>query len=215
MDTEKPKKKKRSKEDLTTSSVKPKKKKRLKEDSTTSSAKPKKKKRSKEDLPRPKKKGKKKARPKDPAEQKALIKKVAIGILMIVVVIVGIEKMQQSNKDKATSKGYALALSALDKMQLRCTVLWSEVGIDKACTQALGEMAIGKLKRNVDLTVIESRSHRFTAQAKSKGSSKIFEVNKKGKLFLKVNGCLAEVHALNPTVDMIEKLEKKCNPPAT
>ena len=98
--------------------------------------------------------------------------------------IVGFKKIQQSNRDKATGKGYALALSALDKMQLRCTVLWSEIGIDKVCSQKLGEMAIGKLKKDIELTVIEGRSHRFTAQAKAKlnGSDKLFQVNKKGKL---------------------------------
>ena len=130
--------------------------------------------------------------------------------------VVGFNKMQQSNRDKATSKGYALALSALDKMQLRCTVLWSEIGIDKVCSQKLGEMAIGKLKKDVELTVIEGRSHRFTAQAKAKraGGDKVFQVNKKGKLFLNVNDCLAEVRSLNPNVETIKKLESECKAPA-
>ena len=191
---------------------KPKKKKRPKEDSSSSSEKPKKKKRPKEDSPRRTKKRKKKVRSKEPKEQNPLVKKGIIGILIILVVVVGFKKIQQSNRDKATSKGYALALSALDKMQLRCTVLWSEIGIDKVCSQKLGEMAIGKLKKDVKLTVVEGRSHRFTAQAKAKhqGGDKLFQVNKKGKLFLNVNGCLAEVVALNPNVKQIEKLESEC-----
>ena len=194
---------------------KPKKKKRPKEDSSSSSEKPKKKKRPKEDSPRRTKKRKKKVRSKEPKEQNPLVKKGIIGILIILVVVVGFKKIQQSNRDKATSKGYALALSALDKMQLRCTVLWSEIGIDKVCSQKLGEMAIGKLKKDVELTVIEGRSHRFTAQAKAKhkGGDKLFQVNKKGKLFLKVNGCLAEVRALNPTVEDVQKLENQCKSP--
>ena len=191
---------------------KPKKKKRPKEDSPTSSEKLKKKKRPKENPQRPKKKRKKKARAKDPTEIKVRVKKGIIGILIILVVVVGFKKMQQSSRNKATSKGYALALSALDKMQLRCTVLWSEIGIDKVCSQKLGLMAIGKLKKDVTLTVVEGRSHRFTARAKAKfkGGDKIFQVNKKGKLFLNVNGCLAEISVLNPSVEQIEKLETKC-----
>ena len=213
MPPEKPKKKKRPKEDSTTSSEKPKKKKRPKEDSPAPLEKPRKKKRKK----KLKKKIKKKVDFKELVEQNPLIKKGIIGLLIILVVVFGFQKMQQSNKDKATSKGYALALSALDKMQLRCTVLWSEIGIDKICNQKLGEMAIGKLKKDVNLKVIEGRSHRFTAQANAKhaGSDKMFQVNKKGKLFLNVNGCLAEIRALNPTVKEIEKLANTCKSPAS
>ena len=208
MPPEKPKKKKRPKEDSPTSPEKPKKKKRSKEDSPVPPDKPRKKKRKK----KLKKKIKKKVNLKELVGQNPLIKKGIIGILVILVLVVGFKKMQQSNRDKATSKGYALALSALDKMQLRCTVLWSEIGIDKVCSQKLGEMAIGKLTKNVELTVVEGRSHRFTARAKAKneGGDKIFQVNKKGKLFLDVNGCLTEVRSLNPTVDEIKKLESKC-----
>ena len=149
--------------------------------------------------------------------QNPLVKKGLYGILIILVVVVGYKKIQQSSKDKATSKGYALALSALDKMQLRCTVLWSEIGIDKVCSQKLGEMAIGKLKKDVELKVIEGRSHKFTARAKAKqaGGDKIFQVNKKGKLFLNVDGCLAEISVLNPTVKQIEKLESGCKSPVS
>ena len=146
------------------------------------------------------------------AEQTSLVKKVAIGILLIIVVVIGFQKVQQVNRDKATSKGYALALSALDKLQLRCSVLWSEIGVDKVCSQRLAEMAIGKLKKDVELKVIEGRSQKFTAQAKAKGAGgdKTFQINKKGKLFLNVNGCLAEIRVLNPTVEEIKRLEKQC-----
>jgi len=214
MPPEKPKKKKRPKEDSAIPSEKPKKKKRLKEDPAIPSEKPKKKKRLKENSTRPKKK-RKKIPPKDSTKQNPMIKKGIYGLLIILVVVFGFRMIQQSNRDKATSKGYSLALSALDKMQLRCTVLWSEIGIDKACSQSLGEMAIGKLKKDVELKVIEARSHKFTAQARSKfkGSDKIFQVNKKGKLFLNVNGCLAEVSALNPTVEDIKRLEGTCKAP--
>ena len=211
----KPKKKKRKKEDLLSpseASEKPKKKKRPKEDSPAPLEKPRKKKRKK----KLKKKIKKKVNFKELVGQNPLVKKGTYGLLIILVVVVGFQKMQQSSHDKATSKGYSLALSALDKMQLRCTVLWSEIGIDKACSQKLGEMAIGKLKKDVELTVIEARSHRFTAQAKAKGvgGDKIFQINKKGHLFLNVNGCLAKVSSLNPSADDIEKLAKKCKSPA-
>ena len=191
---------------------KPKKKKRPKEDSPAPLEKPRKKKRKK----KLKKKIKKKANLKELIGQNPMVKKGIYGLLMILVVVVGFQKMQQSSHDKATSKGYSLALSALDKMQLRCTVLWSEIGIDKACSQKLGEMAIGKLKKDVDLTVIEARSHRFTAQAKAKGlgGDKLFQVNKKGHLFLNANGCLAKISTLNPSTDDIEKLAKKCKSPA-
>ena len=202
MDAEKPKKKKQPKDKSVTSSEKLKKKKRPKEEPLTPLEKPKKKKR------------KKKIRTKEPVNKKPIVKKVFIGALIVLFSIVGFKKMQESSQNKAISKGYAIALSALDKIQLRCTVLWSEIGIDKACTQTLGEMAIGKLKKDVEITVIESRSHRFTAQAKFKGSNKVFQVNKKGKLFLNADGCLAEVRILNPTVEMIEKLESECKPPA-
>ena len=108
------------------------------------------------------------------------------------------------------SKGYSLALSALDKIQLRCTVLWSEIGIDKACTQSLATMAIGKLAKDIELKVVEPRSHRFLAKAKYKGDDKTFQVNKKGKLFLNVNGCVAEIRSLNPSFEEVQKLETKC-----
>ena len=195
---------------------KPKIKKRVKEDSSASVEKPKKKKRAKEEPPKPQKKRKKKAQSRKPIKENPLVKKGIMGILIILVVVVGFKKIQESNRNKATSKGYALALSALDKMQLRCTVLWSEIGIDKVCSQSLGEMAIGKLKKDVELTVVEGRSHRFTAQAKAKGAGgdKVFQVNKKGKLFLNVDGCLAEVRSLNPNVKTIKKLESECKSPA-
>lgn len=213
MPTEKPRKKKKKKVGSTETPEKLRKKKKKKVDSTETPERPRKKKRKK----KLKKKVKKKVNFKELVGQNPLIKKGLIGILIILVLVVAFKQIQQSNKDKATSKGYALALSALDKMQLRCTVLWSEIGIDKACTQKLGEMAIGKLKKDVDLKVIEGRSHRFTAQAKAKrmGSDKLFQVNKKGKLFLNVNGCLAEIRALNPSVKTIEKLESQCKSQAS
>ena len=191
---------------------KPKKKKRPIEDLSSSEEKPKKKKRPKGESSKPKKKVKKKVQSKKSVKTNLPIKKLLIGVLVIIASIYAFKGIQQSSKDKTTAKGYALALSALDKMQLRCTVLWSEIGIDKVCSQSLGEMAIGKLKKDVELTVIEGRSHRFTARAKAKeaGSDKVFQVNKKGKLFLNVNDCLAEVKVLNPTIKMIKRLESKC-----
>ena len=96
MSPEKPKKKKRPKEDSPTSSEKPKKKKRPKEDSPAPLEKPRKKKRKK----KLKKKIKKKVNFKELVGQNPLVKKGITGILVILVVVVGFNKMQQSNKDK-------------------------------------------------------------------------------------------------------------------
>jgi len=123
--------------------------------------------------------------------------------------------MQKSNEAKAIAKTYMVSLAALNKLQISCTALWSEVGIDKVCGQDLGEKAIGKYLKEVKLTVIEGRSHKFRADIQHKEGDKIFHVNKKGDLFLNTNGCLSKLSIMNPDVDQIHRMASTCKTPSS
>ena len=122
--------------------------------------------------------------------------------------------MQLSNQAKEIAKTYMISLAALNKLQISCTALWSEVGIEKVCDQALGQVAIGKYNKDVKLTIIEGRSHRFTAQVQHKQGDKIFQVNKKGDMFLNTDGCLSPLHIMNPDVEQIQRMASSCKTPA-
>ena len=123
--------------------------------------------------------------------------------------------MQKSNEAKAIAKTYMVSLAALNKLQISCTALWSEVGIDKVCDQSLGEKAIGKYLKDVKLTVIEGRSHKFRADIQHKKGDKIFRVNKKGDMFLNTNGCLSKLSVMNPDVEQINRMASTCKTPSS
>ena len=143
------------------------------------------------------------------------VKKWAIRLLIVLACVGGFFKMQESNKAKALAKTYMTSLAALNKLQISCTALWTEVGIAKVCDQDLGEKAIGKYAKEVKLTVIEGRSHRFTAEIEHKKGDRIFQVNKKGDLFLNTNGCLSKIMVMNPDVEFIHKMASTCKTPAS
>ena len=128
-------------------------------------------------------------------------------------IVGGLYKSRLSNQAKAVAKTYMVSLAALNKLQISCTALWSEVGIDKVCDQALGEKAIGKYLKDVKLTVIEGRSHKFRADIQHKEGDKIFRVNKKGDLFLNTNGCLSKLSIMNPDVEQINRMASTCKTP--
>lgn len=189
-----------------------------------SSDKPKKKKKKKKkvqseedslDKPIKKKKKKKKVPSKSTKVIEFPVKKWAIRLLIVLACVGGFFKMQESNKAKALAKTYMTSLAALNKLQISCTALWTEVGIAKVCDQDLGEKAIGKYAKEVKLTVIEGRSHRFTAEIKHKKGDRIFQVNKKGDLFLNTNGCLSKIMVMNPDVEFIHKMASTCKTPAS
>jgi len=181
------------------------------------------------DSPKKKKKKKKKVRSKGSKEGESPVKKIltalkegdvpvkkwALRILIVFGVLGGFYMVQKSNEAKAISKTYMLSLAALNKLQISCTALWSEVGIDKVCDQSLGEVAIGKYSKDVKLTVIEGRSHKFTAQVQHRKGDKIFQVNKKGDLFLNTDGCLSPLRIMNPDVEQIQRMGSTCKTPAS
>ena len=223
-----------SKDDPSDSLKKKKKKKiRLEEDSLDTPKKKKKKKiRSEDDspdTPKKKKKKKKKVRSKGSKEGESPVKKIltalkegdfpvkkwAFRIFIVLAVLGGFYMVQKSNEAKAIAKTYMVSLAALNKLQISCTALWSEVGIDKVCDQALAEKAIGKYLRDVKLTVIEGRSHKFRADIQHKKGDKIFRVNKKGDLFLNTNGCLSKLSIMNPDVKQIDRIASTCKTPSS
>jgi hypothetical protein len=222
MAQEKPKKKKVSLDDNPEDLPKKKKKKkvRLEDDSQDPPRKKKKKKvRLEDDSEDPPKKKIKKKKKKKKADSKgsntggSTFKKWVIRILIALVLVGGIYKMRLSSQAKDVAKTYMLSLAALNKLQISCTALWSEVGIDQKCDQSLGEKAIGKYLKDVKLTIVESRSHRFTANIQHKKSDKVFQVNKKGDLFLNTNGCLSPLVIMNPDVELVNKLANNCKMP--
>ena len=234
MAEEKLEEKTRSEDDSLDSPKKKKKKKiRLEEDSLDTPKKKKKKKiRSEDDspdTPKKKKKKKKKVRSKGSKEGESPVKKIltalkegdlpvkkwAFRILIVLGVLGGFHMMQKSNEAKAIAKTYMVSLAALNKLQISCTALWSEVGIDKACDQALAEKAIGKYSKDVKLTVIEGRSHKFRADIQHKKGDKVFRVNKKGDLFLNTNGCLSKLSIMNPDVEQIDRMASTCKTPSS
>ena len=218
-----PKKKKKKK----------KKKIRLEEDSLDTPKKKKKKRIQSEDdspdTPKKKKKKKKKVRSKGSKEGESPVKKIltalkegdvpvkkwVLRILIVFGVLGGFYMVQKSNEAKAIAKTYMVSLAALNKLQISCTALWSEVGIDKACDQALAEKAIGKYSKDVKLTVIEGRSHKFRADIQHRQGDKIFRVNKKGDLFLNTNGCLSKLSIMNPDVEQINRMASTCKTPSS
>ena len=181
------------------------------------------------DSPKKKKKKKKKVRSKGSKEGESPVKKIltalkegdvpvkkwVLRILIVFGVLGGFYMVQKSNEAKAIAKTYMVSLAALNKLQISCTALWSEVGIDKACDQALGEKAIGKYLKDVKLTVIEGRSHKFRADIQHKKGDKIFRVNKKGDLFLNTNGCLSKLSIMNPDVEQINRMASTCKTPSS
>ena len=160
-----------------------------------------------------KKKKKKKVPSEDAKKSEFPFKTWIIRVLIALAIIGGFYKMQLSNQAKAIAKTYMVSLAALNKLQISCTALWSEVGIDQVCDQSLGEKAIGKYLKEVKLTVIEGRSHKFRADIQHKESDKIFHVNKKGDLFLNTNGCLSKLSIMNPDVEQINRLASTCKIP--
>ena len=181
------------------------------------------------DSPKKKKKKKKKVRSKGSKEGESPVKKIltalkegdvpvkkwVLRILIVFGVLGGFYMVQKSNEAKAIAKTYMVSLAALNKLQISCTALWSEVGIDKACDQALAEKAIGKYSKDVKLTVIEGRSHKFRADIQHKKGDKIFHVNKKGDLFLNTNGCLSKLSIMNPDVEQINRMASTCKTPSS
>ena len=181
------------------------------------------------DSPKKKKKKKKKVRSKGSKEGESPVKKIltalkegdvpvkkwVLRILIVLAVLGGFYMVQKSNEAKAIAKTYMVSLAALNKLQISCTALWSEVGIDKACDQALAEKAIGKYSKDVKLTVIEGRSHKFRADIQHKKGDKIFRVNKKGDLFLNTNGCLSKLSIMNPDVKQIDRMASTCKTPSS
>ena len=226
-----------SKDDPSDSLKKKKKKKiRLEEDSLDTPKKKKKRKKKKiqseddsPDTPKKKKKKKKKVRSKGSKEGESPVKKIltalkegdvpvkkwVLRILIVFGVLGGFYMVQKSNEAKAIAKTYMLSLAALNKLQISCTALWSEVGIDKACDQALAEKAIGKYSKDVKLTVIEGRSHKFRADIQHRQGDKIFRVNKKGDMFLNTNGCLSKLSIMNPDVEQINRMASTCKTPSS
>ena len=180
------------------------------------------------DSPKKKKKKKKKVRSKGSKEGESPVKKIltalkegdvpvkkwVLRILIVFGVLGGFYMVQKSNEAKAIAKTYMVSLAALNKLQISCTALWSEVGIDKVCDQALAEKAIGKYSKDVKLTVIEGRSHKFRADIQHKKGDKVFRVNKKGDLFLNTNGCLSKLSIMNPDVEQIHRMASTCETPS-
>ena len=181
------------------------------------------------DSPKKKKKKKKKVRSKGSKEGESPVKKIltalkegdvpvkkwVLRILIVFGVLGGFYMVQKSNEAKAIAKTYMVSLAALNKLQISCTALWSEVGIDKACDQALAEKAIGKYSKDVKLTVIEGRSHKFRADIQHRKGDKIFQVNKKGDMFLNTNGCLSKLSIMNPDVEQINRMASTCKTPSS
>ena len=162
-----------------------------------------------------KKKKKKKVPSEDAKRSEFPVKTWIIRVLIALAVIGGFYKMQLSNQAKAIAKTYMVSLAALNKLQISCTALWSEVGIDQVCDQDLAEKAIGKYLKDVKLTVIEGRSHKFRADIQHKKGDKVFRVNKKGDLFLNTNGCLSKLSIMNPDVDQIHRMASTCKMPSS
>ena len=167
------------------------------------------------DSPKKKKKKEKKVPSEQPKRSEFPFKTWIIRVLISCAIIGGLYKSRLSSEAKAVAKTYMVSLAALNKLQISCTALWSEVGIDKVCGQDLGEKAIGKYLKDVKLTVIEGRSHKFRADIQHKKGDKIFHVNKKGDLFLNTNGCLSKLSIMNPDVEQITRMASTCKTPSS
>lgn len=166
----------------------------------------------------PKRRKKRPGKPLPPRKPPSILVRIRpwlIGVVILVVVVLTYQSGVERSKQKALGDKYNLSLSALDKIHLGCKVFWREKGNYNSCSQSIVEEILGSLKNkeDVEITVVEGRSHKFTVRAKHREDDKIFQVDKEGKISLDVNGCLVEVRYLELTPEDVKALESKC--PAT
>lgn len=151
-----------------------------------------------------------KKRLQKPAKKLSKMIPWVIGILGCLAMAWAYQAVMEKKAEKDIGDKYNVSLSALDRVYLGCKSFWSEAGNYDSCPLEVMEKTLGKLMKDVELKVIEGRSHAFKVQAKHKENDKIFQVNKQGEVFLNVNGCLAEVKFLELTPKQVQSLEKQC-----
>ncbi|KMP11198.1 hypothetical protein UR09_03950 [Candidatus Nitromaritima sp. SCGC AAA799-A02] len=138
-----------------------------------------------------------------------------VTIVLTCVAVAWTYQAGMENKEvKALSDKYNMSLAALDRMYLGCKAFWTEKGIYDPCPLSVMEKTLGKLKQEVEFKILEGRSHAFSVQVKHKENDKLFQVDKEGKIFLNVNGCMAEVRFLELTPKDVQSLENQCQAPA-
>ena len=165
-----------------------------------------------------KKKVKKKVLRKKPppnSNRKRLWRKTII-FLIGGLILVGINKMVQSSKDKAAkfeiTKQYGLIISSMDKLYFGCTVYWSGEGRGKSCTHDIWKEISGPRFNEIEVTILKGNKHEFTAQARHIKANKISQIDRKGDVYLNIDGCLAKVDFKDLTLENILALESKCRP---
>ena len=162
-----------------------------------------------------KKSAKKKAarRGQLPKPKSRLGKKVLICVVAVLVVA-SISKMVQSNLEKAEERKLAkrdmLLISALDKLHIACTVFWSGVGRGKSCSQDIWEKITDRHYRKVKVTVLKGDQYQFTATSRHAETNNIFQVDRKGNVYLNNDGCLEKVTFQALTPKNLKDLQKQC-----
>jgi len=99
---------------------------------------------------------------------------------------------------------------ALDKVYMGCEVLWLKQGPGKICSQSIVDTFFSDKEKNIQIDVVNGRGQKFLVKAKHQKSSKSYQINSKGIVFLDVNGCLVKVEEARLTKDDFETLEAKC-----
>lgn len=125
----------------------------------------------------------------------------------------------QGIQAKAIGKQYNETLSALDKLYVGCKVFWSGKGLYKSCSQQIADQILGskvarEKEEQVKVTVVEGEQRKFLAQARHLGNDKLFQLDRKGKLYLNTSGCLSEVVFVKLKLEDVQALENQCSPPA-
>ncbi|MEK9628022.1 MAG: hypothetical protein VW455_03275 [Nitrospinota bacterium] len=82
---------------------------------------------------------------------------------------------------------------ALDKVYMGCKVFWLKQGPGKICSQAIVDTFFGAKEKKIQIVVVNGMEQQFLVKAKHQGSSKSYQINNKGIVYLDVKGCLVKV----------------------
>ncbi len=99
---------------------------------------------------------------------------------------------------------------ALDKVYMGCKVLWLQQGSGKVCSQSIVDTFFSEKEKNIQVVVVHEMEQKFLVKAKHQKSSKSYQLDSNGTVFLDVNGCLVKVEEARLTKDDFETLEANC-----
>jgi hypothetical protein len=131
--------------------------------------------------------------------------------IIILLVLIAATWLLLEDQDKEGRGDFDSApIVALDKIYMGCKVLWLKQGPGKHCTQSIVDTFFGDKEKDIQIVVANGMEQKFLVKARHQKSSKSYQINSKGIVFLDVNGCLVKIEAARLTKDDFEAFEAKC-----